>query len=293
MSIPHKEEKISMIHLITGATGDVGSKVVERLLRRGVRPRIFVRNADKARARFGDRVDVLTGDLADEAALCAALQGADSLFLVNSGPAIPALDALAARAARAAGVRHIVKLSSLDVEKSLAIGAWHEEGEAAIRASGIGFTFVRPAGFMSNLLAWAHSVKSEGVVRASTGDGRRAFIHSADIAAVAVEASVSPKYLGKELPITGPEAVSFAEVAEKIGAAIGKPVRFEAISDKEAGQRFAASGEPVEVVKAHVALWRAIREGRLGRVTGELERVLGRQPISLDTWVRENAEAFR
>jgi (4-alkanoyl-5-oxo-2,5-dihydrofuran-3-yl)methyl phosphate reductase len=293
MSIPHKKERISMIHLITGATGDVGSKVVEQLLGRGVRPRIFVRNADKARARFGDRVDVLVGDLADEAALCAALQGADSLFLVNSGPAIPALDALAARAARAAGARHIVKLSSLDVEKSLAIGAWHEEGEAAIRASRIGFTFVRPAGFMSNLLAWAHSVKAEGVVRASTGDGRRAFIHSADIAAVGVEALVNAKYLGKELPITGPEAVSFAEVAEKIGAAIGRPVRFEAISDEEAGQRFAASGEPVEVVKAHVALWRAIREGRVGRVTGEVERVLGRQPISLDTWVRENAESFR
>ena len=131
------------------------------------------------------------------------------------------------------------------------------------------------------------------MVRASTGDGRRAFIHSADIAAVGVEALVNAKYLGRELPITGPEAVSFAEVAEKIGAAIGRPVRFEAISDEEAGQRFAASGEPVEVVKAHVALWRAIREGRVGRVTGEVERVLGRQPISLDTWVRENAESFR
>ena len=281
-----------MIHVITGATGDVGSRVVELLFARGVRPRIFVRNAEKARARFGDRADVSTGDLADEAALLASLKGADSLFLLNSGPAIASLDALAARAARASGVQHIVKMSSLDVEQSLAIGAWHEEGEAAIRASRIGFTFVRPAGFMSNLLAWADSVKAEGVVRTSTGDGRRAFIHSADIAAVVVEALVGPKYLGKELAITGPEAVTFAEAAEKIGAAIGRPVRFEAISDQEAGQRFAASGEPVEVVKAHVALWRAIREGRVGMVTGEVERVLGRQPISLDTWVRENVEAF-
>jgi uncharacterized protein YbjT (DUF2867 family) len=185
-----------------------------------------------------------------------------------------------------------VKLSSLDVEQSLAIGAWHQEGEAAIRASRIGFTFVRPAGFMSNLLAWADSIKAEGVVRTSTGDGRRAFIHSADIAAVVVEALVSPKYLGKELAITGPEAGTFAEAAGKIGAAIGRRVRFEAISDQEAGRRFAASGEPVEVVKAHVALWRAIREGRLGMVTGEVERVLGRPPISLDTWVSKNVEAF-
>src|ERR1700723_2116719 len=227
MSIPHEQETISMIHVITGATGDVGLRVVELLVARGVRPRIFVRNRDKARARFGDRAEVSTGDLADEAALLAALQGADSLFLLNSGPAIPSLDALAARAARASGARHIVKLSSLDVEQSLAIGAWHEQGEAAIRASRIGFAFVRPAGFMSNLLAWAHSVKAEGVVRAATGDGRRAFIHSADIAAVGVEALVNAKYLGKELPITGPEAVSFAGGAEKIGAAIGRAGRFE------------------------------------------------------------------
>jgi (4-alkanoyl-5-oxo-2,5-dihydrofuran-3-yl)methyl phosphate reductase len=158
-----------MIHVITGATGDVGSQVVELLVARGVRPRIFVRNRDKARARFGDQADISTGDLADEAALLAALQGADSLFLLNSGPAIPSLDTLAARAAIASGVRHIVKLSSLDVEQSLAIGAWHQEGEAAIRASRIGFTFVRPAGFMSNLLAWADSIKAEGVVRTSTG----------------------------------------------------------------------------------------------------------------------------
>jgi uncharacterized protein YbjT (DUF2867 family) len=282
-----------MIYLITGATGDVGSRVAELLVQRGVRPRVFVRNAEKARARFGDRVDVCTGDLADEAALRTALAGADSLFLLNSGPAIPTLDALAARVAKAAGVAHIVKLSSIDVEQSLAIGAWHEKGEAAIRASGIGFTFVRPTGFMSNLLAWARSIKSEGVVRTCTGDGGRAFIHSEDIAAVVVEALMSPKYIGQALAITGPEAVTFAEAAEKIGMAIGRPVRFEGISDEEAGRRFAASGEPAEVVEAHVALWRAIREGRVGMVTNEVERVLGRKPISLDTWVKENVEAFR
>ncbi len=66
-------------------------------------------------------------------------------------------------------MRHLVKLSSMDVQHGLAIGAWHELGEAAIRASGIPFTFVQPTGFMSNLLAWARSIKTERIVRASTG----------------------------------------------------------------------------------------------------------------------------
>ncbi|MGA3349923.1 MAG: NAD(P)H-binding protein [Candidatus Sulfotelmatobacter sp.] len=283
-----------MTYLITGATGDIGSKVVEQLLQRGERPRIYVRDAEKAQARFGDEVDIFGGDLADSATLQAALEGVEEFFLLNSGPQIPARDEAAAKAAKATGVRHLVKLSSLDVRQGLAIGAWHERGETAIRASGICFTFVQPTGFMSNLLAWARSIKSEGVVRSSTGDGRRAFIHTQDIAAVATEALTSCKYDGKSLPITGPEAITFAEVTGKIGAAIGKQLTFQPISDEEAGQRYAgATGAPAEDTEAHVALWRAIREGRLASVTDNVEHILGRKPITLDQWIQENAAAFR
>jgi uncharacterized protein YbjT (DUF2867 family) len=281
-----------MTCLITGATGDVGSKVVEHLLALGQRPRIFVRDAAKARSRFHDQVDIFTGDLADAASLTTALTGSDALFLVNSGPRIPVLDELAAGAAKAAGIQHIVKLSSLDVEQSLAIGAWHEQGEAAIRASGIPFTFVRPTGFMSNLLAWAHSVKTEGVIRSSTGDGRRPFIHSNDIAAVAVKALTTRQYIGETLPITGPEALNWAEITARTAAAIGKPLRYEPISDEEAAQRFSTTGASPEEADAHIALWRAIREGRLATVTNGVERILGRNPTTLDQWLHENAAAF-
>jgi uncharacterized protein YbjT (DUF2867 family) len=282
-----------MSFLITGATGDVGSRVVARLLDRGHRPRVYVRDAEKARLRFGDRVDVFVGDLADSSTLASALKGVDVLFLVNSGPEIPTRDEGAASAAKAAGVKHLVKLSSLDVQQGLAIGAWHEKGETAIRASGVPFTFVQPTGFMSNLLAWSRSIKAEGVVRASTGEGRRAFIHSDDIAAVAVEALTTDKYRAQSLPITGPEALSFAEATAKIGAAIGRKLVFQPISDEEARQRYAATGAPEAETEAHVALWRAIREGRLSTVTDNVERILGRKPITLDQWAVENAAAFR
>ena len=281
-----------MTYLITGATGDVGSKVVNHLLQRGHRPRVFVRNAEKAQALFGDRVDIFVGDLGEPASLRSALEGVDELFLVNSGPQIPVLDELAAIAARAAGVRHLVKLSSMDVQHGLAIGAWHELGEAAIRASGISFTFVQPTGFMSNLLAWAKSIKTEGIVRASTGEGRRAFIHSEDIAAVATAALTMPEYDGESLPITGPEALTFAEARARIACAIGKGLRFQPISDQEAGQRYSVVSGSVAETEAHVLLWRAIREGRLATVTDNVERILGRKPIQLDQWAIENAAVF-
>ena len=118
-----------MGYLITGATGNVGSLVVERLIARGDRPRIFVRDAVKARARYGDRVDVFTGDLAEAKTLMPALAGADTILLVNSGPELAALDELAAKTAQAAGVKHLVKLSSYDArEQNVGTGVWHAAG---------------------------------------------------------------------------------------------------------------------------------------------------------------------
>jgi uncharacterized protein YbjT (DUF2867 family) len=262
------------------------------LIQRDERPRVFVRDGDKARERFGDIVEVRVGDLDDATVLRAALEGIESLFLVNSGPAIPQRDELAAAAAKAARVKHLVKLSSMDVNQKLAIGAWHEQGEAAIRATGIPFTFVQPTGFMSNLLAWAHSIRAEGVVRSATGEGRRAFIHSADIAEVATKALTTRDYYGQSLAITGPEALSFFEVTARIGAAIGKQLKFQPISDDEARRRYSAVSASEEETEAHVSLWRAIREGRLATVTDGVERILGRKPIALDQWLIENGKHF-
>jgi uncharacterized protein YbjT (DUF2867 family) len=282
-----------MTYLITGATGDVGSRVVKGLLQRKIRPRVLVRNEAKARSLFGERVDVYVGDLAEPASMRDALKGAETIYLVNVGPEIPRRDESAAVLAKEEGVKRIVKLSSLDVEHGLAIGAWHEKGEAAIRAAGILFTFIRPTGFMSNLLAWAHSVKTEKIVRSSTAEGRRPFIHSEDIAAVSVEALLSDRYVGESLAITGPEALTFAEATATIADAIGEPLQYQAISDERARERYSKISGSAEETEAHVALWRAIREGRLARVTHEVERLLGREPIRLTQWARENAAYFQ
>lgn len=283
-----------MTYLITGATGNVGSLVVERLISRGERPRIFVRDRQKAIARYGDRVDVFVGDLADASTLKPALMGTGTMLLLTSGHDLAVQDEAAAKAAKEAGVLHLVKLSSYDArEQNVGTGVWHAAGEAAIRASGIAFTFVQPSGFMSNALYWARSIKSDGVVRTATGDGRIPFIHPLDIGEVATQALISKAYLGGALPISGPEALSYAEMASKIGAAIDKPIRFESISDEEARKQQVAWGAPPDLVEARLSIFRAIREGRLATVTDTVERVLGRKPIAFDTWARENAAAFR
>jgi (4-alkanoyl-5-oxo-2,5-dihydrofuran-3-yl)methyl phosphate reductase len=282
----------TMTYLITGATGDVGARVVRQLLGRNIRPRVLVRSAEKASVLFGDAAEIYVGDLAIPPTTRSAMKGVDTLFLVNVGPEIAQRDQSAAAIARAEGIRRIVKLSSLDVEQGLAIGAWHEKGEAALRASGVAFTFVRPTGFMSNLLAWAHSIQTEGIVRASAGHGGRPFIHSDDIAAISVAALLDDAYAGRILSITGPRSLTFADATQIIGRAIGRALVYQTISDEDAGKRYSkVSGSPEET-EAHVALWRAIREGRLAATTDEVERTLGRKPLSLEQWASENARHF-
>jgi uncharacterized protein YbjT (DUF2867 family) len=146
---------------------------------------------------------------------------------------------------------------------------------------------------MSNALFWARSIEAEGVVRTSTGDGKIPFIHSQDIADVATRALTSQLYNGESLPITGPEALSYAEMAAKIGTAIGKPIQFQAIAEEEERRQMIARGDSPELVTAHLSIYRAIREGRLATVTDTVERVLERKPITFDQWVRENATSFR
>jgi uncharacterized protein YbjT (DUF2867 family) len=271
--------------LVTGATGTVGSLVTQRLIDRGDRPAVFVRDPRKARKLFGDRVEIRVGDLAD---VSGALAGIRELFLLNGGPDLEVRDRAAAFAAKAAGVRHLVKLSTLDVSTGVGTGSWHARGEDAVRESGILFTFIRSSAFMSNALSWVDTLKSEGVLRTSTGSGKIAFIHPGDIADVAVKALTTRAHDGEALVITGPHALTYGEMASQIGAAIGKAIRFEEISDEEARPDFDGA-----FADALVDIWRAVREGRLATVTDGVQRVLGRKPVTFDRWAEENGGAFR
>lgn len=132
-----------MKYLITGATGDVGSGVTRCLLEHSDRPCVLVCAAEKARALFGKRIEVRGGDLAGlRASLSAAIVGIDAAFLVSGGPKLAAWDRACALAARASGVKHVVKLSRLDGSTGVGTGPWHAPGEAAIRESGLSFTFL-------------------------------------------------------------------------------------------------------------------------------------------------------
>jgi len=222
-------------YLVFGATGNIGSRVAQRLIETGSRPSVFVRDSMRARALFGDQVDIHTGDIeTPSSSLAAALDGVNGIFLLTDGPNLSEQDRAISAAAFRAGVQHIVKLSTLDVLTGIGTGSWHAAGEVAVRESGVPFTFIQAAGFMSNALSWSYPIRSEGILRSSAGEGKIAFIHPDDMAAVAATALITRKHDGKALVITGPEALSYREMAATIAQTIGKPIDFEEISDHEA-----------------------------------------------------------
>ena len=283
-----------MKHLIFGGTGNIGSRVTERLIARGERPSVFVRNAKKAKVLFGDQVDIHVGDLEQpRSSLAAALAGIDGVFLVTDGPDLESRDRAVAVAAKSAGVRHVVKLSTLDVQTGVGTGPWHARGEVAVRESGVAFTFIQSAGFMLNALGWSDSIRELSVLRTSTGQGKIAFIHPDDIADVAIAALITRDHDGRSLVITGPEALSYGEMAAAIGSVIGKRVRFEEISDEQAYAgvvRWAGKGPYADAL---VDIWRAVREGRLATVSNGVKRVLERKAIPFERWAEANANAFQ
>jgi len=283
-----------MKYLIFGGSGNIGSRITERLIARGERPSVFVRNAKKAKVLFGEKVDIHVGDLDEPgSSLAAALAGIDGVFLVTDGPDLDSRDRAVAVAAKSAGVRHVVKLSTLDVHTGVGTGPWHARGELAVRESGVAFTFIQPAGFMVNALGWSHSIRERGVLRTSTGQGKIAFIHPDDIADVATAALTTRDHDGQSLIITGPEALSYGEMAEAIGGAIGRRVRFEVISDQQAYAgvvRWAGKGPYADAL---VDIWRAVREGRLATVSNGVKQVLGRKAIPFGRWAEENTNAFQ
>ena len=165
--------------LVTGATGNAGSQVVRELRERGVPVRAFVRDSERARERLGDGIELAVGDFADVSSLRAALNGADDVLLsCSDDPRRVEWETNAIDAAGAAGVRRIVKLSTVAAAPGapVAFWDWHGRVEEQLRASRVPAVILRSSFYMSNLLAEARQIATEGYICAPVGGARIAMI---------------------------------------------------------------------------------------------------------------------
>jgi uncharacterized protein YbjT (DUF2867 family) len=277
--------------LVTGATGTVGRETVKLLAEGGHNVRALAR--DRAKAKFDKAVEVVIGDLSKPETLTDAFAGAEKAFVIANYPEIEKLEANAFEAARRAGVSHVVKLSAQESFQDHLAGTAHAQthigGERRLRESGLSWTMLRPGFFASNILFLLDREKDMMLLPA--GDGKEAPVHPRDIAAVAVKTLTTPGHEGKIYDLTGPEFLSYAEMAEKISAVTGRRIRHVDVTEEEARARLLAAGFPPTLADGILSHYAGVRAGRM-RIASGVRDMLGREALRFDEWLRENAPAL-
>ncbi|MEV4756137.1 SDR family oxidoreductase [Micromonospora sp. NPDC049559] len=271
---------------VTGATGRLGGRVARRLAAAGVRQRLVVR--DPARLPDLDDAEVARAAYADRDAVVRALAGVETVLMVSGAEAPDRIDQhrTFVDAAVAAGVRHLVYVSfcgaAPDATFTLARDHWATEEH--IRASGLAATMLRDNLYID---FFPLLTGDDGVIRGPAGTGRVAAVAQDDIADVAVAVLRRPEaHVGAVYELTGPEALTLAEVAARLTRATGRLIRYEPESLAEAYASRARFGAPDWQVDAWVSTYTAIAAGELARVSDAVERVAGHRPMTLDDYLR-------
>ena len=279
--------------LITGASGTVGSEVLKQAVTAKLPLRAAFQSEAKAKAAPAGTETVLM-DYTKGETVRAAIQGVEKVFLV--GP--PTLDVVQLEArfveeAKGSGVKHIVKLSAMGGRNAIFPGL-HRDSEENIEASGIPYTFLQPNGFMQNFITYnGATIAGQNAFDAAQGDGAVSHIDVRDIGAAAVAVLKGNGHEGKAYRLTGPEALTNDQVAEKLSRATGRNIRHVALSPEELKTAMLAAGTPEWAANAILDLQRYYREGGASLVDSAIERLIGRKATAFDQFAHDYAGAFR
>ena len=279
--------------LITGASGNVGREVVKQALAVGLKVRAtFQSPAVAAKAPAG--LEGVIMDYAKPETIRAALHGVEKIFLVAPPVRdLPALEANFVKEVRAAGRKHIVKLSALGGRESM-FPSGHHDSEENIEASGLPYTFLRPNGFMQNLVNYnAGTIRSQNAFYGCQGNGAVSVVDIRDIAAMAVMVLAATGHEGKSYALTGGEALTNGHVAEKISRVAGRKISYVDLPPAEFRKALLSAGMPEWSADALLDLQRLYREGKASLVTDDIERLTGRKPITFDQFAHDYAFAFQ
>ncbi|WP_283134977.1 NAD(P)H-binding protein [Rhizohabitans arisaemae] len=290
-----------MTILVTGATGNIGRRVVDGLVGAGQRVRAMVR--DPRTARLPDGVELVHGDFTKPKTWQAALKGVERVYLFPFAYVMS--ESGFVEQAASAGVHRFVVHSAAAAgfspfDDASALGRHLEEEreahrglELTVEATGREWTHVRPGLLAAGALGWASGIRAEGVVRAPYGESGYPLVHEADVAEVAVAAMLTDRHVGEAYTITGPVKVTQVEQVAAIATAIGSPVRFEELTPEQARSTWLAEGYPAETTRWLVELLAAAVDGPgVLPPTGTYEEITGRTPRTFARWAFDHAADF-
>jgi uncharacterized protein YbjT (DUF2867 family) len=281
--------------LITGASGTVGRAVLAEVARHGWRHRALYRSPQEA-AKAPAGTEPVIADFADKASLAAVLRGVESVYLVCSPiPDLVQLEGNVIETSEATGVRRIVLNSALgagDYPKSFP--SWHRQVEEKLKSAAVAYCILRPNSFTQNVLAfYAPSIRAQGAFYMAMGGARTCYIDVRDIAAVAAKALRGGEHDEQTYELNGPEALTCAEVAEKISRHSGVTARYVDIPVEAQRKAMLEQRMPEWQVSALLELQEYYTSGHGGTVDGTLPRLLGCPSRTMDAFLVEHAAEFR
>ena len=275
--------------LVTGANGNIGSAVVPDLLGRGVPVRVLVRDTAKAQKAFGDRVEIIEGDLSDTASVQSALDGVEKVFLNT-----PSLDGFIdlqrplIDAAAQAGVAHLVRISVMgaDLTSPISYARGHAALDAHLASTDLPWTVLAPSGYFQNLLSSAESIR-QGAIYGSAGDGAVGFIDTRDIAEVAAAILTDDGHQGQTHVLTGGRAITYSEIAAAFQSELGHDVAYIDVPPEAFGENLRGFGLPASQVQDILGLFAVFKAGYAATVTPDVAQLLGRQPRTIADFVHD------
>lgn len=281
--------------LITGATGKTGGEAARQLAAAGARVRVLVRNAAKAEPLGKLGIEVVTGDMTNRADVAAALRDVDRALLVmpNEQHQLD-VERQFTDCAAAAGVRHLVKLSSLEStpRNPNPIAQMHVASEEHIRRSGIAWTMIRPTFFAQTFLGSAARIRDRGEIAMPGGQGTIAPTDIRDVGAVICRVLTESGHENQSYDLTGPELLTFAEAAARFSDVLSRPVRYLDVPASEFAARLQAVGYAPWRVDAICKEFAGIASGLIDHTTHRIRDLLDRPPISLRQFVADHRGVF-
>ncbi|WP_046505818.1 NAD(P)H-binding protein [Streptomyces odonnellii] len=282
-----------MVTVVFGARGNVGRHVAAGLLAAGEQVRAISRTPA---AGLPPGLETATADLARPETLPAALDGADKAFLYGMlDPEKPYDIEKVTAAATAAGIRQVVLLSSvsvLDPDADHLVPRLNRTIERAVQRSGMDWTFLRPGTFAANTRTWwAESIRTDNVVRLPYPLAQSAPVPEKDIAALAVTALTEPGHSHQAYTVYGAGSLTLRRQVEHIGEAIGRRIRIEHISDKQARAEISRTWPPV-IAEAIVNQW-AAADGVPATTSAIVGKITGAPGQTYAQWAADHADDFR
>ena len=277
--------------LVTGATGKTAALVAAQLRAQGASVRALVRDPKKAEDLAGRGVELAVGDFETPASLEAALDGVGSVFLVTPPhpDASGMVDRFLAAATKSARKPRIVRLSAIKGSDHGPTDNTRTHGRAdrAVQDSGLPYVILRPNYFMQNLFGSAASILSNGMMFQGTGEGRLGFIDVRDIADVATAALLDPQWDRGIYELTGPEALSYGDVAKLLGEALGREVKYVPVTPEQVRESILKLGWGEWSAGIMADYSAAYAKGWGDFTTTFVEKIAGHPARSYATFLRE------